>query len=165
MRRNSSIRTRVRCVTVTLQMLAIVAAACLLGCGPSDERPGTRLPGVAAEEQVADWTFTDGIDEIFIETRTWYRIPHVTTIWCVALGGQLYIGSYGEEKKYWEKNVARNAEARVSIDNVIHEVQVDPVTDPTAVAVLDEALNRKYDMAAVFGDEDPPWWFYRVTPR
>jgi hypothetical protein len=152
-------------VTVTLQLLAIVTAACLVACGPSDERPGTRLPGVAAGERVDDWTFTDGVEEIFIETRTWYGIPHVTTIWCVSLGGQLYIGSYGEGKKYWEKNVARNAEARVSIDNVIHEVQVDPVTDPTAVAVLDEALNRKYDMAAVFGDEDPPWWFYRVTQR
>jgi hypothetical protein len=123
------------------------------------------MPGVAAEEQVENWNFTNDVDEIFIETRTWYRVPHVTTIWCVSLSGELYIGSYGEGKKYWEKNVARNADARVSIDGVIYEVRVDPITEPAAVAVLDAALNRKYDMQAVFGDEDPPWWFYRVTPR
>jgi hypothetical protein len=165
MRPSRPIGTRARSATATLWILAIAAAACLSACGPSDERPGTRLPGVAAEEHVDDWTFTDDIDEIFIETQTWYRIPHVTTIWCVSSGGALYIGSYGEGHKYWEKNVAHNAEARVSIDGVIHEVRVDPVSDPTAVAFLDEALNRKYDMAAVFGDEDPPWWFYRVTQR
>ena len=165
MRRSRSIGTRARSATVTLWILAIAATACLPGCAPRDERPGARLPGAVAEEHVEDWSFTDEVDEIFIETRTWYRIPHVTTIWCVALDGGLYIGSYGEGHKYWEKNVARDAEARVSIEGTIYEVRVAPVAHPDAVAILDAALNRKYDMEAVFGDEDPPWWFYRLTQR
>ncbi len=48
---------------------------------------------------------------------------------------------------------------------MIYDVRVDPVAAPDLVAALDEALNRKYDMQAVFGDEDPPWWFYRLTQR
>ena len=146
-------------------MLGVVTTLCLFGCQPSDERPGLGLPGVVAGEYAEDWSFTDDVEEIFVETQTWYFIPHATTIWCVALGGELYIGSYGEARKYWEKNVARAPDARVSIDGMIYEVRVDPVTDSDLVARLDEALNRKYDMEAVFGDDDPPWWFYRLSER
>ena len=165
MDRSNPMGTGAGIAMATIWVLVVASAACLLSCTPRDERPGTRLSGVAAGKDVDDWTFTDDVDEIFIQTRTWYGIPHATTIWCVALGGELHIGSYGDGRKYWEKNVARNAEARVSIDGVIYDVRIDPVAAPDLVAALDEALNRKYDMQAVFGDEDPPWWFYRLTQR
>ena len=165
MRRCKPKGARTRIAAATLWVLGVATTGLLLGCQPSDERPGLGIPGEVAEEHVQDWSFTDGVEEIFIETRTWYGIPHATTIWCVALGGNLYIGSYGEGHKYWEKNVARKPEARVSIDGVIYEVRVDPVTDSDLVTRLDEALNRKYDMEATFGDEDPPWWFYRLNQR
>jgi hypothetical protein len=91
---------------------ALVAAVAVLGCQPEDETPGLWLSGEIAPERVDDWRFTNDIEEIFVETRPWYGIPHSTTIWCVELGGELYIGSYGDEKKTWENNVARHPAAR-----------------------------------------------------
>ena len=83
----------------------------LLACQPLDERPGTWLSGKPASDAVTDWRFTNAIDDIFIETNPWYRIPHSTTIWCVELNGRLYVGSYGEEKKTWEKAIAHDPKA------------------------------------------------------
>ena len=80
-----------------LALLSVVLVA--TACQPEDETPGLWLQGETVEEKIADWSFSDDVEEIFIETRPWYRLPHSTTIWCVALDGGLYIGSYGEEKK------------------------------------------------------------------
>ena len=129
-------------------MAALVAAVAVVGCQPEDETPGLWLGG-----------------EIFIETRPWYGIPHSTTIWCVELGGKLYIGSYGEEKKTWEKNVARRPAAKLAISGKLHEVTVVPVSEPNRIEALDAAYAKKYDMAEVFGDEIPEWWYYQVVTR
>ena len=150
---------RRRCVA------ALVAAVVVVGCQPEDETPGLWLGGEIATERVDDWRFTDDIEEIFIETRPWYGIPHSTTIWCVELGGELYIGSYGEEKKTWEKNVARRPAAKLAISGKLHEVTVVPVSEPDKVDALDAAYAKKYDMAEVFGDEIPDWWYYQVVAR
>jgi hypothetical protein len=142
---------------------ALVAALAVLGCQPKDESPGLWLRGELAAGRVDDWRFSNEIEEIFVETRPWYGIPHSTTIWCVELGGELYIGSYGDQKKTWEKNIARDPTAKLSISGKLYEVGVAPVTDPGRVEALDAAYAQKYDMAEVFGDEIPEWWYYHVT--
>ena len=144
-------------------MAALVASAMLLGCQPQDESPGLWLRGEIAVEPVDDWRFSNDIEEIFVETRPWYGIPHSTTIWCVELGGELYIGSYGDEKKAWEKNLARDPTAKLAIAGKLHEVSVTPVTEPRLVEALDAAYAQKYDMAEVFGDAIPEWWYYKVA--
>ena len=144
---------------------ALAVAITCLGCQPQDVKPGLWLSGEAVEEPVGDWTFTDDIEEIFIQTKTWYLLPHSTTIWCAEMRGELYIGSYGEnegEKKRWEKNVARNPDARLRIDGKLYDVTITPVTGGRMVADLNIRYNEKYDMEEVFGDELPTWWFYRV---
>jgi hypothetical protein len=148
-------------------MAALVAVAVVVvsGCQPKDESPGLWLRGEIAAEPAGDWRFTDDIEEIFIETRPWYGIPHSTTIWCVELDGELYVGSYGDEKKAWEKNIARNPEAQLSIAGRLYDVTLAPVTQPGRVETLDSAYAQKYDMAEVFGDVVPDWWYYRVTAR
>ena len=66
-------------------LLALVALAALaVGCQPRDERPGLWLSGELAAEPVQDWSFSDSIEEISLETRTWYGIPHSVTIWGAA---------------------------------------------------------------------------------
>ena len=101
-----------------LRVLALFSAVVVAtACQPEDETPGLWLQGETVEEKIAAWSFSDDVEEIFIETRPWYRLPHSTTIWCVALDGGLYIGSYGEEKKAWERNIERNPTARLSIES------------------------------------------------
>jgi hypothetical protein len=135
----------------------------VLGCQPEDETPGLWLRGEVALERVDDWRFTNDIEEIFVETRPWYGIPHSTTIWCVELGGSLYIGSYGDEKKAWEKNLARDPRVKLAISGKLYEVTLAPVTEPSQAEALDAAYAQKYDMAEVFGDVIPEWWYYHVV--
>jgi len=149
-----------------LRVLALLAAIVVAtACQPEDETPGLWLRGETAPERVADWSFSDEVEEIFIETRPWYRLPHSTTIWCVTLDGELYIGSYGDEKKAWERNIERNPAARLSIAGRVHDVTVAPVPDGDLTEALDAAYARKYDMQEVFGEEVPDWWYYRVAQR
>jgi len=145
--------------------VAFSLTANLTACRPRDERPGLWLRGESATSQPNDWHFAHDVEEIFIETRPWYGIPQSNTIWCAEIGGTLYVGSYGDHKKAWEKNIARNPEARLEIEGKTYEVRLQPVTDPDLVHALDTAYAEKYDMADVFGDDLPKWWYYRVMPR
>ncbi len=145
-----------------LQLAALVLLILFVACQPKDTRPGLWLRGETPAELVTDWSFAAAAEEIFVETRPWYGIRHSTTIWCVVLDNVLYIGSYGDEKKSWEKNIARNREARIRIDGVLYEVAVTPVTNKKLGSALDAAYNAKYDMVDVFGEDVPPWWYYRV---
>jgi hypothetical protein len=146
-------------------VFTLVAVLAATACQPEDETPGLWLRGDSVEEKVADWSFSDAIQEVFIETRPWYGIAHSTTIWCVALDGGLYIGSYGDQKKVWERNIEEKAEARLSIAGRIYDVTVAPVTGGGLVEALDAAYARKYDMEEVFGRELPDWRYYRVSQR
>ncbi len=134
-------------------------------CQPKDTRPGFWLKGERAEEPIQDWRFTEDVEEIFVETRTWYGVRHSTTIWCAELDGRLYIGSYDDDEKYWEKNVARNPEARLKIQDKIYDVTVTPVANRELSERLDQRYAEKYDMAEVFGDDLPAWRYYRVRLR
>ena len=146
-------------------LAAFAVAVAWMGCQPKDVRPGLWLRGESVETHVDDWRFTDEIEEIFIETRPWYGLRHSTTIWCVELDGTLYVGSYGDQKKTWEKNIARNPKARLRIAGKLYQVELTPVVDPYLTDALNTAYTRKYDMADVFGDDIPEWWYYRVAQR
>ncbi len=119
---------------MSVRIASIVALLSLgllfTACQPKDTRPGFWLKGERAEELIQDWRFTEDVEEIFVETRTWYGVRHSTTIWCVDLDGLLYIGSYDDDVKYWEKNVARNPAARLRIQGQIYDVTVTPVAPP-----------------------------------
>ena len=145
------------------QSLILCIALLATSCQPKDVRPGTWIRGEPVETHVANWAFTNDIEEIFIETRPWYLVPHSTTIWCVEVDGQLYIGSYGEEEKAWERNIARNPEAKLAVVDRTYEVTATPVSDPELAATLDARYAQKYDMADVFGDEVPQWRYYYVS--
>jgi hypothetical protein len=148
------------------RLILAISAACLfaLACQqPEDERPGLWLTGEPAEVPVDDWHFTADVEEIFIETRPWYGIRHSTTIWCAELDGRLYIGSYDDDVKRWEDNVARNPEARLGIEGKLYDVTVTPVASSELVRRLDERYVAKYDMVETFGDDPPAWRYYVVA--
>lgn len=149
--------------TLCLGLLGIGLFAA--GCQPKDMRPGLWLTGERVESTVQDWRSTNDVEEIFIETRTWYGLRHSTTIWCVELDGHLYIGSYDDDVKFWESSVARNSSARLRIEGGIHDVTVTPVADSSLNERLDARYAEKYDMAEVFGDEVPAWRYYSVAPQ
>ena len=143
----------------------IGVASALTACEPSDVRPGLWLKGEEVTASVASWRFAAETDEIFIETIPWYGIPHSTTIWSVVVEDNIYIGSYGLDKKAWEKNLMENANARLGISGKLYSVVVSTIEDEKLSASLSLAYNSKYDMAEVFGEEIPLWWFYSIKQR
>ena len=148
-------------------LLALALVLAVVGClDPRAEKPGYRLAGDHVEARVEDWRFTQAIDEVFIQTRPWYLIPHSATIWCVALDEHLYIGSYGPGgKKRWELNILHNPNARLRVAGKIYDVRIEPIADAVVTSAIDAAYANKYDMAAVFENDVPEWWYYEVFQR
>ena len=50
--------------------LLLLALAGMVACEPHDRRPGQWLHGEVVTTPVTDWSFSDGVDEIFVETAT-----------------------------------------------------------------------------------------------
>ena len=144
-------------------LLLLVLSSTFYACEkqPVDTQPGYVLPGEDSSELVSDWSFTDGIQEIFIETDTWYGLPHSVTIWCATVDGNLYIGTYGE-KKGWVRNIESSPKARLSIDSILYDVEILPISDEKLARRVDDAFHSKYDMQEVFGPDVPEWTYYSV---
>ena len=51
----------------------------------------------------------------------------------------------------------------LAVADRLYAATVVPVTEPRRIAALDAAYTQKYDMAEVFGDEVPDWWYYHVA--
>lgn len=108
-----------RTFSLCLAILSVTA------CEPKDRRPGLSLSGNAATAE--DWSFVDAHREIFVETRTWYGIPHSVTTVCVAHNGTLYVpsvyfdGGDFPDARFWNRNVARDPRVRLKIGDRIFE--------------------------------------------
>jgi len=154
---------------------ALLAALALSACAPRDRRPGLWLSGETVTEPVTDWSFTDAVPEILLETRTWYRIPHSVTVTCVGIGDRLYVPSVyrnrGEfpSERFWNRNVVRDPRVRLQIDGRIYERKAVLVTDPAEWQQVFEAFGRKSpfwkDLAAQPEAERPKLYFLRMEPR
>ena len=99
----------------------VTFVALTTGCQPSEMRPGLWLSGEVEAGPVRDWSFSHAEEEIFVETRTWYGIPHSVTTWGAAQGDVFYLPSlyFGDEEypdgRYWNSNVARDPRVRVKV--------------------------------------------------
>jgi len=151
--------------------LAIAASACL---DPKDRRPGLRLRGEVASDPVSDWSFSDGYPEVFLETKTWYLVPHSVTTVCAADGDKLYVPSIyyagGEwPNKYWNSNVDSDPRVRIEIGDALYEREAVVVEDPQEFRAALQALAAKYpfwaDMLAKPEGERPDMAIVRLDPR
>jgi hypothetical protein len=150
-----------RCTLLVAGAMLSLLSACSID--PSDERPGLRLSGTAVSEPVEDWSFVQEIPEIFVETQTAYRLPHSVTIWCVSVGGQLYVAASNPEGKRWVANVGRDSNVRLGVAGKVYERRLEPIEDPGTIQGLERAYSTKYgyedDGEAVFAA------YWRVVER
>ena len=147
----------------------------LVSCEPQDYRPGFWLSGETEETPVADWSFTDEIPEIFVETRTWYGIPHSVTTVCVAHDGALYVPSVytegGEfpDARFWNRNVVRDPRVRLKIGERIFDREAVLVEDPAERSEVLAAFGGKFafwkGLAEKSESERPKLIFFRMDPR
>lgn len=158
-------------IRISLLALSILL---LTACEPVDRRPGLWLSGEVASAPVTDWTFTDEVSEIFVETRTGYGVPHSVTTVCAAHDGALYVPSLyfegGEfpEARFWHRNIARDPRVRLKIGERVFERRAALVEDPEewneVLAAFAEKLPFWKDLAEQPESERPKIIFLRMDP-
>ena len=117
------------------------------GCPPTDRSLSCRLPGLWIKGEpvttpVTDWSFTDKVPEIKIQTQTPYLIPHSVTIWCAVYNGNLYVTSY--RGRMWVEDVIRDPHVRLKIADQVFDRTLSVVDDPIEKAAVLQAKGKKY---------------------
>ncbi len=163
---------KVRTFQVGLAALLVAYAS---GCmDPKDRRPGLGLSGDVVNEPINDWSFSDEYQQIYLETQTWYLIPHSVTTVCAGLGEKLYVPSiyYGGGEwpdKYWNSNVSSDPRVRLEMGGKIYEREAVVVEDPVEFQAALQALAAKYpfwqEMLAKPESERPDMSVVRMDPR
>jgi len=132
------------CLVVALIALRIV------GLDPRARRPGLWLTGQLVTQPVTDWSFTDKYPSIFVQTRSWYGLPHSVTTTITAHNGQLYLtsvyrpGSQFPRDRRWNRNIMRDPHVRLKIGDQVFDRTVSLVADPAERAAVLEAKAKKY---------------------
>ena len=135
--------------------LVVVLALALLtlrfiGFEPRDRSPGLWVTGELVTTPITDWSFTQSIEEIFVETRTWYYIPHSVTTYCSIYNDQLYLfsayyrGGEFPETRSWNQNVMRDSRVRLKIGNQLFDRTLSWVTDATEKEAVLQTFIEKY---------------------
>lgn len=117
------------------------------GCPPTDRSLSCRMPGLWLKGEpvttpVADWSFTDNIPQIKIQTQTRFLLPHSVTIWCAVYNGNLYVTSY--RGRQWVENIIRDPHVRLKIADKVFDRTLSMVNDPVEKAGVLQAKGKKY---------------------
>jgi hypothetical protein len=163
---------KVRTFQVGLAALLVAfASSCM---DPKDRRPGLRLSGEVVNEPINDWSFAEEFQQIYLETQTWYLIPHSVTTVCAGLGEKLYVPSIYYEggewpDKYWNSNASSDPRVRLEMGDKIYEREAVVVGDPVEIQTALQALAAKYpfwqEMLAKPESERPDMSVVRMDPR
>lgn len=141
-------------VIITLLVLLYVAAR-VIPIEPDEQRPGTSLSGTLVETPNPEWGFVEDRQKIYVQTHTWYGIPHsVTTIAFVA-DNVLYVPCGWCDTKRWPKNVAADPRVTLKIGSRLYR--------RTAVHIEEERLKRAI-LNVPPGEPTPDWALYRMDP-
>lgn len=123
-------------------LLASLAAVALFGgLGPIAFLPGGWLWG-ELREPPSDWSFTDAIAEVQLQTHVG-PLPWSVTTWVLSSDGELFIGA-SECERVWTHRVMADPEIRVRIDGAVYELRARQETDRAVGARLARVLLHKY---------------------
>jgi hypothetical protein len=116
-------------------------------CPPSDRSwsckvPGLWLKGERVTNPVTDWSFTDKIPLIKIQTQTPFLLPHSVTIWCAVYNGNLYVTSY--RGRQWVEDIIRDPHVRLKIADQVYDRSLSVISDPVEKAAVLQAKWEKY---------------------
>jgi hypothetical protein len=116
-------------------------------CPPTDralscKMPGLWLKGERVTSPVTDWSFTDKVQQIKIQTQTPFLLPHSVTIWCAVYNGNLYVSSY--RGRLWVEDTIRDPHVRLKIADQVYDRDLSVVNDPAEKAAVLQAKGKKY---------------------
>jgi len=131
-------------IVVCLIVLLIVFR--ITGLDPHNRTPGLWLKGNVVTTPVTDWSFTDAVPTIKVQTQSWYGLPHSVTTNCLSYNGQLYLASVYPAGivRSWNANVERDPHVRLKIAGNIYDRTLTLVTDPAERDGVLQARAKKY---------------------
>jgi len=141
-------------VLVAVVLVALVTLR-IVGLDPQDRRPGLWLKGEVVTQPVTDWSFTDQYPNIFVQTRSWYGLPHSVTTTVTAHDGKLYLtsvyrpGGRFPDDRLWNRNIMRDPHVRLKIGDRVFERTVALVTDPAEKDAVLATKAKKYPQQRV----------------
>jgi hypothetical protein len=104
--------------------------------------PGLWLRGEPVTTPVKDWSFTDKIQTIKIQTQTPFLLPYSVSIWCAEYNGNLYVTSYRGRR--WVEDIISDPRVRLKIGGQIYERTLSLISDPSEKAAVLQAKGKKY---------------------
>ena len=138
--------------SIVIGLVAILLLLSVTGfepkdCPPTDKSLSCKVPGLWIKGEpvttpVADWSFTDNIPQIKIQTQTPFLLPHSVIIWCAVYNGNLYVTSY--RGRQWVENIVRDPHVRLKIGDKVFDRTLSIVDDPAEKGAVLQAKGRKY---------------------
>jgi hypothetical protein len=116
-------------------------------CQPTDKSlsckvPGLWLKGKPVAEPVTDWSFTNQVKVIKIQTQTPFLLPHSVPIWCAVYNGNLYVTSY--RGRLWVEDIIRDPHVRLKIGDQVFDRTLTVIDDPAQKEAVLQAKGKKY---------------------
>jgi hypothetical protein len=130
-----------RGVLVLVILAGLGAVALFGGLGPLAFVPGGVLWG-EVREPPEDWSFTDAIGEIQVQTHVG-PLPWSVTTWVLSEGGDLFVAA-GLCDRVWTHRVMADPQVRLRIDGVVYEMLAHQVTDRAVGARIAPVVLHKY---------------------
>lgn len=152
----------VACLVAALVVLGVI------GLDPRERWAGLWLRGEVVTAPVADWSFTDKYPTIYLQTRSWYGLPHSVTVTSTAIGDRLYLtsvyrpGLVFPRDRLWNKNVLRDPRVRLKIGGQVYDRTLALVTDAAEKDAVLAAKATKYPRQAA--TDTSRVYVFRVGP-
>ena len=127
---------------VVLRFTGFEPKDCPNGATLACRAPGLWLRGEAVTTPVTDWSFTDNVQAIKIQTQTPILLPYSVSAWCAVYNGNLYVTS--NRGKRWVENIVRDPHVRVKIGDKVFDRDFVMVDDPAEKAAVLQAKGKKY---------------------
>jgi hypothetical protein len=128
------------CLVLALMVLRFT------GLNPHGRIPGLWLTGNVVTTPVTDWSFTEKVPNIELQTQGRFLLPHSVTINCLDYNDQLYVSSVypAGTPRGWNDNVMRDPHVRIKIGNNLYDRTLVLVTDPAENEAVLQVRARKY---------------------
>jgi hypothetical protein len=104
--------------------------------------PGLWLRGEPVAAPVTDWSFTEKIQAVKVQTQTPFLLPYSVSAWCAIYNGNLYLTSYRGRR--WVEDIIRDPHVRLKIGDRLFDRTFSLVNDPSEKAAVLQAKGRKY---------------------
>jgi hypothetical protein len=136
-------------VIVAVLLVAVLVLR-VVGFEPKERRAGLWLSGEVVTTPVTDWSFTDKYRNVYVQTNTWYLLPHSVTTGCTAKDGQLYLtsiyrpGQQFPRDRAWNRNFVRDPRVRLKIGDKLYDQKLALVMDESEKDAVLEAKAKKY---------------------